>query len=151
LETATKNFKQIVKLKSAVNNEEAEEFIILAYMEKTGIYQKLRDLLYDIYYGKKFPNPLPKICIKIEEYNRVYSDVVLSKNVIEDEIYRPDTKVEEALNAGKKIQNYYWASRSSLNSQPRRRRPGLEADVWSICHHQVTSSPKSRHYPGKPL
>lgn len=117
LDTACKNFKQIVKLKSAVNNEEAEEFIILAYMEKTGIYQKFRDLLYDIYYGKKFPNPLPKICNKIEEYNRVFSDVILSKNVIEDEIFRPDTRVEEAVNAGKKIQNYFWASKPHL-TQP---------------------------------
>lgn len=86
-------------------------------MEKTGIYQKLRDLLYDIYYGKKFPNPLPKICNKIEEYNRTFSDIILSKNVIEDEIYRPDIKLAEAVNAGKKIQNYYWASSLKLTQQ----------------------------------
>lgn len=63
-------------------NEEAEEFILLAYMEKTGIYQKLRDIMYDIYYGKKFPNPLPRICVRIEDFNRRFSDVILSKNVV---------------------------------------------------------------------
>ena len=83
-------------------------------MEKTGIYQKMRDVLFDVYYGKKFPNPLPRICNKIEDFNRKYSDVILSKNVIEEELYRPDSKIEEAEFAAKKVKDYYWASKFSL-------------------------------------
>lgn len=116
LDKAVASFKNIVKLKNAIAEDEATEFIILAYTEKTGIYVKLRDLLYDIYYGKKYPNPLPRICTNIEMFNRQYSDVVYSTNAIEEEIYRPDTRVEEAHNGGKKIMNYYWASRLSITS-----------------------------------
>lgn len=115
IDKAVSSFKSIVKLKNAIADDEATEFIILAYTEKTGIYIKLRDLLYDIYYGKKYPNPLPRICNSIEVFNRQYSEVILSTNVIEEEIYRPDTRLEEAQNAGKKIANYYWASSQCSN------------------------------------
>lgn len=72
-----------MKLKTAIDNEEAQEFILLAYMEKTGIYKKLREILYDIYYGMKFPNPLPKICNKIELFSRKYAESSLSKQTVE--------------------------------------------------------------------
>ena len=120
----------------------------MAYMEKTGIYQKLRDVLYDVYYGKKFPNPLPRICNKIEDFNRKYSDVILSKNVIEQELYRPDTRIEEAEFAGKKVKDYYWASKQfeSNLSQPGRYRPQLEADVQHLGHDKELATAEPRYY-----
>lgn len=121
LEKATNNFKKIVKLKSAIPQQESEEFIILAYLEKTGIYQKLRDILYDVYYGKKFPNPLPRIIMKIEEFNRKFSEVILSRQVVEEELYRADTKLEEAKSGGKVVADYFRATNQDvidLNLRP---------------------------------
>lgn len=107
LDKALENFKKIVKLKNSVSTEESEEFVLLAYMEKTGIYSKIRDILYDIYYGKKYPNPLSRICMKIEMFNKKYSDIILSKSMIEEELYRNDMIIQEGVNAGRKIPNYY--------------------------------------------
>lgn len=147
LDTAVSNFKQIVKLRSAVPGDEAEEFVILAYMEKTGIYQKLREVLYDTYYGKKFPNPLPRICNRIEEFNRKFSEVILSKQMIDEELFRADVTVSEAVCAGRKIQDYYWASKQILPSEPGRRRSQPFSNVWNTSSHSVFAHPKLRHHP----
>jgi hypothetical protein len=86
LADSVKHFKSIIKLKSAVPPKQEEEFIILAYLEKTGVYKKLRDILYDVYYGIKFPNPLARISTKIEQYSykkqtdKLVIDDVNSKN-----------------------------------------------------------------------
>lgn len=130
METACDNFQDIIKLKSNVTHRESEEFIVLAYLEKTGVYQKMRDILFDVYYGKKFPNPLPRICSKLEDFSYKEQADLLTVEDVEDLIYKDDQRVEPAFFGEIPIKDYFSSSTTTTTTtnttsqqRSRRKRP----------------------------
>ena len=114
LEEAGKTYKEILRVKSKVATQDAEDFVVLAYLEKTGVYGKLRDILFDVYYGKKFPNPLPRICSKIEDYSYQEQADLLTLDDVEEIIYREDQTVEHAYFGELNIKNYFAACKPPI-------------------------------------
>lgn len=110
---ARTNFKDILKFKSKISEDEADDFIILAYLEKTGVYQRLRDILYDVYYGQKFPNPLPRICTKIENFSFKEQQDNLLLSDIEETIYREDQTVTNAYFGNLEVKHYFSCCNST--------------------------------------
>lgn len=109
LDACIKNFNKLLKTPTSISSEESTAFLLIEYLEATGVTAKIRKILYNVYFKKKIPNPLPKIVHKMEKYSLTQSSKLLSFEEIKQFFFFPEENISQLYQGYEPVNNYSTA------------------------------------------